>query len=124
MSLLVLPLCGSRGRSLCRRERALALASLTQGHQAIGQLAEKITFRDASGFLLRVRCHNVFLASAASDYDPMARNCFMRTVPSGNRAVISSSPPMATMYSRSVLTYISVRLSSRDTLDWPFLSTW
>src|SRR5580765_6569633 len=97
MSLLVLPLGGSRRRWLCRPECALALASLTQRPQALGQLAEKITFRDARCFLLRILCHEAFLVRAATDYDLTAPNCVIRTAPSGNRAVISSSPPIAWM---------------------------
>src|SRR6185312_11649233 len=41
----------------------------------------------------------------------------MRTVPSGNTARISSSPPMALIKSRKVLRYMSVRFSSFEMED-------
>src|SRR5258705_6145553 len=45
----------------------------------------------------------------------MFSNCVIRTVPSGNRAMISSSPPSASMYVRRELTYMSARRSSLET---------
>ena len=45
-------------------------------------------------------------------------NWVISTVPSGNLAVILSSPPMAFTKSWSVLTYISARRSSLDTAAW------
>ena len=42
------------------------------------------------------------------------RNCLICTSPSGNTALIWRLPPMASMYRRSVLMYISVRRSSLE----------